>query len=111
MGGDKVVAYLFSTLDIIAAPGYSTTPFDVIAGVDLLCDAADTPALAAALQQVTDELLEPAQDARLGKVNGVDRQAVLRRNLGSCRAAAALERFEHPAPGGLEEGVLSHVAV
>src|SRR5262249_56853257 len=24
-----------STLDIIAAPGYSTTPFDVIAGVDL----------------------------------------------------------------------------
>ena len=31
----KVVAYVFSTLDIIAAPGYSTTPFDVIAGVDL----------------------------------------------------------------------------
>jgi transcriptional regulator of nitric oxide reductase len=26
---------VFSTLDIIAAPGYSTTPFDVIAGVDL----------------------------------------------------------------------------
>ena len=33
--GDKVVAYVFSTLDIINAPGYSTTPFDVIAGVDL----------------------------------------------------------------------------
>src|SRR5215831_15336912 len=33
--GDAVVAYVFSTLDIIAAPGYSTTPFDVIAGVDL----------------------------------------------------------------------------
>ena len=33
--GDKVVAYIFSTLDIIAAPGYSATPFDVIAGVDL----------------------------------------------------------------------------
>ena len=33
--GDKVVAYVFSTLDIIAAPGYSATPFDVIAGVDL----------------------------------------------------------------------------
>src|SRR6266566_2084986 len=32
---DKIVAYVFSTLDIIAAPGYSTTPFDVIAGVDL----------------------------------------------------------------------------
>jgi transcriptional regulator of nitric oxide reductase len=32
---DKVVAYLFSTLDIIAARGYSTTPFDVIGGVDL----------------------------------------------------------------------------
>jgi NosR/NirI family nitrous oxide reductase transcriptional regulator len=32
---DKVVAYVFSTLDIIAAPGYSTTPFDVIGGVDL----------------------------------------------------------------------------
>jgi NosR/NirI family transcriptional regulator, nitrous oxide reductase regulator len=33
--GDKIVAYIFSTLDIIASPGYSTTPFDVIAGVDL----------------------------------------------------------------------------
>src|SRR4051812_19565799 len=33
--GDKPVAYLFSTLDIVAAPGYSLTPFDVIAGVDL----------------------------------------------------------------------------
>ncbi len=33
--GDKAVAYLFSTLDIIAAPGYSVTPFDVIAGVDV----------------------------------------------------------------------------
>jgi transcriptional regulator of nitric oxide reductase len=32
---DKVAAYVFSTLDIIAAPGYSSTPFDVIAGVDL----------------------------------------------------------------------------
>src|SRR5579871_3884235 len=32
--GDKAVAWIFSTLDIIAAPGYSTTPFDVIAGVD-----------------------------------------------------------------------------
>src|SRR5262249_43913459 len=32
--GDKVVAWVFSTLDIIAAPGYTTTPFDVIAGVD-----------------------------------------------------------------------------
>jgi NosR/NirI family nitrous oxide reductase transcriptional regulator len=30
----KVAAYIFSTLDIVAAPGYSTTPFDVIAGVD-----------------------------------------------------------------------------
>src|SRR5436190_20050048 len=33
--GDKVVAYVFSTLDIIAAPGYSSTPFDVIGGIDL----------------------------------------------------------------------------
>jgi NosR/NirI family nitrous oxide reductase transcriptional regulator len=33
--GDKIVAYVFSTLDIIAAHGYSTTPFDVIGGVDL----------------------------------------------------------------------------
>jgi transcriptional regulator of nitric oxide reductase len=32
--GDKVAAWVFSTLDIIAAPGYTTTPFDVIAGVD-----------------------------------------------------------------------------
>src|SRR5438034_2151724 len=33
--GDKIVAYVFSTLDIVAAPGYSAVPFDVIAGVDL----------------------------------------------------------------------------
>jgi NosR/NirI family transcriptional regulator, nitrous oxide reductase regulator len=33
--GDQIVAYVFSTLDIIAATGYSATPFDVIAGVDL----------------------------------------------------------------------------
>jgi NosR/NirI family transcriptional regulator, nitrous oxide reductase regulator len=31
----KVAAYIFSTLDVVAAPGYSTTPFDVIAGVDV----------------------------------------------------------------------------
>src|SRR5215475_3572259 len=33
--GDKAVAYIFSTLDIVAAPCYSVTPFDVIAGIDL----------------------------------------------------------------------------
>jgi NosR/NirI family transcriptional regulator, nitrous oxide reductase regulator len=33
--GGRIVAYVFSTLDIIAATGYSTIPFDVIAGVDL----------------------------------------------------------------------------
>src|SRR5262249_961236 len=32
--GDSIVAYIFSTLDIIAAPGYSVVPFDVIAGVE-----------------------------------------------------------------------------
>ena len=32
--GDTIVAYIFSTLDIIAAPGYSVVPFDVIAGVE-----------------------------------------------------------------------------
>ncbi len=31
--GDEVAAYIFSTLDIIAGPGYSVVPFDVIAGV------------------------------------------------------------------------------
>ena len=33
--GGKIAAYVFSTLDIIAAPGYTSTPFDVIAGIDL----------------------------------------------------------------------------
>ncbi len=33
--GEQVVGYIFSTLDIVAAPGYSSVPFDVIAGVDL----------------------------------------------------------------------------
>jgi NosR/NirI family transcriptional regulator, nitrous oxide reductase regulator len=33
--GNEVVAYLFSTLDVVRAAGYSSVPFDVIAGVDL----------------------------------------------------------------------------
>src|SRR5258705_9687755 len=33
--GDKIVAYVFLTLDIIAAPRYTSTPVDVIAGIDL----------------------------------------------------------------------------
>lgn len=32
--GDPV-GYVFSTLDVVRAPGYSSTPFDVVAGVDL----------------------------------------------------------------------------
>jgi NosR/NirI family transcriptional regulator, nitrous oxide reductase regulator len=33
--GGEVVGYLFSTLDVVRAGGYSGVPFDVIAGVDL----------------------------------------------------------------------------
>lgn len=33
--GDELVGYLFSTLDVLRAPGYTTTPFDVVAGVTL----------------------------------------------------------------------------
>jgi NosR/NirI family nitrous oxide reductase transcriptional regulator len=33
--GGAVAGYVFSTLDILAAPGYSSVPFDVIAGVSL----------------------------------------------------------------------------
>jgi NosR/NirI family transcriptional regulator, nitrous oxide reductase regulator len=33
--GERIVAYLFSTLDVVRASGYASTPFDVIAGVDL----------------------------------------------------------------------------
>ena len=33
--GTEIVAYLFSTLDVVRASGYSSVPFDVIAGVDL----------------------------------------------------------------------------
>jgi NosR/NirI family nitrous oxide reductase transcriptional regulator len=33
--GNDVVAYLFSTLDVVRASGYSSVPFDAIAGVDL----------------------------------------------------------------------------
>lgn len=33
--GQEIVAYLFSTLDVVRASGYSSVPFDVIAGVDL----------------------------------------------------------------------------
>jgi transcriptional regulator of nitric oxide reductase len=31
--GSEVVAWLFSTLDVVRASGYSSVPFDVIAGV------------------------------------------------------------------------------
>ncbi len=33
--GDQMVGYIFSTFDVLRAPGYSTTPFDVIVGVGL----------------------------------------------------------------------------
>jgi len=33
--GENIVAYVFSTFDVIGSRGYSATPFDVIAGVDL----------------------------------------------------------------------------
>jgi NosR/NirI family transcriptional regulator, nitrous oxide reductase regulator len=33
--GNEIAAYLFSTLDVVRASGYSSVPFDVIAGVDL----------------------------------------------------------------------------
>ena len=33
--GQNLVGYVFSTLDVLRAPGYSSTPFDVVAGVDL----------------------------------------------------------------------------
>ena len=32
---DQIIAYIFSTLDIVAAPGYSSVPFDVIGGIDV----------------------------------------------------------------------------
>ncbi|HSF65592.1 MAG TPA: hypothetical protein VLA78_14470, partial [Paracoccaceae bacterium] len=32
---DELVGYVFSTLDVLRAPGYTTTPFDVVAGVTL----------------------------------------------------------------------------
>lgn len=32
---DELVGYAFSTLDVLRAPGYTTTPFDVVAGVTL----------------------------------------------------------------------------
>jgi len=32
---DELIGYVFSTLDVLRAPGYSTTPFDVVAGVTL----------------------------------------------------------------------------
>jgi NosR/NirI family transcriptional regulator, nitrous oxide reductase regulator len=31
----EIAGYIFSTLDVVAAPGYSSTPFDVIAGVTI----------------------------------------------------------------------------
>ena len=33
--GDTLIGYVFSTLDVLRAPGYSSTPFDVVAGVTL----------------------------------------------------------------------------
>lgn len=33
--GGEVAGYIFSTLDVVAAVGYTTTPFDVLGGVTL----------------------------------------------------------------------------
>src|SRR5690606_22309194 len=32
---DRLAGYVFSTLDVLRAPGYSSTPFDIVAGVTL----------------------------------------------------------------------------
>src|SRR5271154_4659824 len=68
----KIAGYIFSTLDIIDAPGFSSIPFDVIAGVDLTGHISGAKVIFHREPHVyEDEIRQPQLDTFLARTAGM----------------------------------------
>ena len=73
--GGKIAGYIFSTLDIVHAPGFSGTPFDVIAGVDLAGHISGAKVIFHREPHVyQDEIRQPQLDVFLARTAGLAAQ-------------------------------------
>lgn len=71
----KIAGYVFSTLDILNAPGFSSTPFDVIAGVDLTGRISGAKVIFHREPHVyQDEIRQPELDTFLARTAGLASQ-------------------------------------
>ena len=71
----KIAGYIFSTLDIVHAPGFSGTPFDVIAGVDLTGHISGAKVIFQREPHVyQDEIRQPQLDTFLARTAGMASQ-------------------------------------
>src|SRR5580698_9026139 len=71
----KIAGYVFSTLDIVEAQGYSSTPFDVIAGVDLTGRISGAKVIFHREPHVyQDEIRQPQLDTFLARTAGLASQ-------------------------------------
>jgi len=71
----KLAGYIFSTLDIVHAPGFSGTPFDVIAGVDLTGHISGAKVIFHREPHVyQDEIRQPQLDTFLARTAGLASQ-------------------------------------
>ena len=67
----KIAGYIFSTLDIVHAPGFSGIPFDVIAGVDLTGHISGAKVIFHREPHVyQDEIRQPQLDTFLARTAG-----------------------------------------
>jgi NosR/NirI family transcriptional regulator, nitrous oxide reductase regulator len=71
----QIVGYVFSTLDVVEAQGYSSTPFDVIAGVDLTGHVSGAKVIFHREPHVyEDEIRQPQLDTFLARMAGLASQ-------------------------------------
>ena len=71
----KIAGYIFSTLDIVHAPGFSGIPFDVIAGVDLTGHISGAKVIFHREPHVyQDEIRQPQLDTFLARTAGLASQ-------------------------------------
>jgi NosR/NirI family transcriptional regulator, nitrous oxide reductase regulator len=68
----KIAGYIFSTLDVVHAPGFSNVPFDVIAGVDLAGHISGAKVIFHREPHVyQDEIRQPQLDTFLARIAGM----------------------------------------
>lgn len=71
----KIAGYVFSTLDVVEAQGYSSTPFDVISGVDLTGRISGAKVIFHREPHVyEDEIRQPQLDTFLARTAGMASQ-------------------------------------